>query len=75
LRTIRAANGRRKANLQSRVRLPCTYRNPLPIALLAEIVDALKRLLRSQGITYAPLATRLGVSEATVKRIYSPSAP
>src|SRR4051812_45709001 len=31
------------------------------------LVDALKRELRSRGITYAALAPRLGLSEASVK--------
>lgn len=35
------------------------------------IVDALKDVLREQGMTYAVLARRIGVSEATVKRTFS----
>lgn len=35
------------------------------------IIDTLKRVLRSQKMTYARLAGRLGVSEPTVKRIFS----
>jgi transcriptional regulator with XRE-family HTH domain len=34
------------------------------------IFDALKRTLRAKGITYRTLAERMGVSEATVKRIF-----
>jgi len=37
----------------------------------ASLVDALKRLLRSQGITYAHVAAGLGLSEAGVKRMFS----
>ena len=32
------------------------------------LVDALKRMLRGRGITYAALAQRLGLSEASVSR-------
>ena len=35
------------------------------------LVDALKRMLRGRGITYAALAQRLGLSEASVKRMFS----
>ena len=41
---------------------PC---NPRPL------VDALKRALRREGITYAQLAPRLGLSEASIKRLFS----
>lgn len=44
------------------------------MALLTELVQALKRLLKAQGITYAVLAQRLALSEATVKRMFSRSA-
>src|SRR5437762_163549 len=37
----------------------------------ASLVDALKRLLRSQGFTYAHVAAGLGLSEAGVKRMFS----
>lgn len=39
--------------------------NPRPL------VEALKRTLRLQGITYAQLAPRLGLSEASIKRLFS----
>jgi transcriptional regulator with XRE-family HTH domain len=35
------------------------------------LVDALKRILRAEGITYAALAVRIGMSEASVKRMFS----
>lgn len=41
------------------------------MALTLELVDALKRLLKAQGLTYAALALRLGLSEPTVKRMFS----
>lgn len=44
------------------------------MALVVELVDALKRLLKAQGLTYAALAARIGVSEATVKRMFSQRA-
>lgn len=37
----------------------------------ALIVDELKRLLKSRGLTYRDLATRLRLSEASVKRIFA----
>lgn len=37
----------------------------------ASLVEALKRLLKSQGITYAHVAAGLGLSEAGVKRMFS----
>ena len=36
-----------------------------------QLVDALKRVLKSRGLTYAEVATRLGISEASVKRLFS----
>lgn len=39
-----------------------------------ELIAALKRLLKSQGITYAMLAKRLQLSEAAVKRMFSQGA-
>ena len=41
------------------------------MSLSNELVDALKRCLRAQGITYRELATRIGLSEAAVKRMFS----
>lgn len=35
------------------------------------IVDALKRMLKGRGITYAHVAAGLGLSEASVKRMFS----
>lgn len=35
------------------------------------LIDALKRALRREGITYAQLAPQLGLSEASVKRLFS----
>ncbi len=35
------------------------------------LIDALKRALKGRGITYAALAARLGLSEASVKRMFS----
>jgi transcriptional regulator with XRE-family HTH domain len=41
------------------------------MSLTLELVSALKRLLKTQGMTYAQLAQRLELSEATVKRMFS----
>jgi DNA-binding Xre family transcriptional regulator len=38
---------------------------------VAEITDALKRCLRSRGMTYGKLAQALDLSEASVKRLFS----
>lgn len=37
----------------------------------SRVVEALKKLLRARGFTYAQLARRLGLSEPTVKRMFS----
>lgn len=37
----------------------------------AQIIEVLKRTLRSRGITYRDLAQRIGLSEASIKRIFS----
>lgn len=39
--------------------------------LTTTLLDALKRQLKSRGITYAALAPLLGLSEASVKRLFS----
>jgi DNA-binding Xre family transcriptional regulator len=44
------------------------------MALLNELVSALKRLLKAQGMTYGVLAQRLALSEATIKRMFSRGA-
>ena len=44
------------------------------MALSLELVDALKRFLRAQDLTYRDLATRLKLSEAAVKRMFSKRA-
>jgi hypothetical protein len=36
-----------------------------------DIVDALKQVVRLRGLTYAALAPRIGLSEASVKRLFS----
>jgi transcriptional regulator with XRE-family HTH domain len=41
------------------------------MARTAVLVDTLKRELRSRGITYAAVATHLGMSEASVKRMFA----
>ncbi len=41
------------------------------MAVSVEVIDSLKRLLRGQGLTYRDLATRLKLSEAAVKRMFS----
>jgi len=41
------------------------------MSLGSRFVDALKRSVRARGLTYAQLAAKLGVSEPTVKRMFS----
>jgi len=41
------------------------------MALKTRLVEALKVCLRARGMTYAALAKKLGVSEPTVKRMFS----
>jgi len=41
------------------------------MARTAVLVDALKRELKARGITYAAVAKRLGMSEASVKRMFA----
>ena len=36
-----------------------------------QLIDSLKRVLKSRHITYAELARRIGMSEASVKRLFS----
>jgi transcriptional regulator with XRE-family HTH domain len=36
-----------------------------------QLIDALKRELKAKGVTYAELAQRLGISEASVKRTFA----
>ena len=42
-----------------------------PMTQTAALIDVLKRELRARGITYASLARRLQLSEASVKRMFS----
>src|SRR4030095_3686674 len=37
----------------------------------SSLVDALKRMLKGRDLTYADVATGLGLSEASVKRMFS----
>jgi len=41
------------------------------MATSAGLVDVLKRELRTRGITYAQVARKLDLSEASVKRMFS----
>jgi transcriptional regulator with XRE-family HTH domain len=42
-----------------------------PLANPAALIDALKRALRRQGLTYAAVAARMRLSEASIKRMLS----
>jgi transcriptional regulator with XRE-family HTH domain len=50
------------------------YSKAIPMTLRIELIAALKRLLKAQGITYAALAKQLDLSEAAVKRMFSQQA-
>ena len=41
------------------------------MALRFELIDAIKRLLKSRGMTYSQLAGKIDLSEASVKRMFS----
>jgi AraC-like DNA-binding protein len=41
------------------------------MAVRSRFVDALKKSVRARGLTYAELARRIGMSEASVKRMFS----
>jgi transcriptional regulator with XRE-family HTH domain len=43
----------------------------MDMAQAESLVNALKNLLKARGITYAQLAKGLGLSEASVKRIFA----
>lgn len=42
-----------------------------PMTQTEELIHALKRVLRSKGLTYADVATHIKVSESSVKRLFS----
>src|SRR6185312_14147312 len=44
---------------------------PMAETQSAGLVDALKKLLKSRGITYRALAPRVGLSEASIKRLFA----
>ena len=41
------------------------------MAVSVDLIDALKRCLRAQELTYRELAARIRMSEAAVKRMFS----
>ena len=41
------------------------------MADITHLTDALKKFLKSRGMTYGALARRLNISEASVKRMFS----
>jgi transcriptional regulator with XRE-family HTH domain len=42
-----------------------------PMTDTTRLLDTLKKLLKAQGLTYAEIAPRIGLSEASVKRLFS----
>src|SRR5262245_48423571 len=44
------------------------------MAQVALLISELKRYLKAQGVTYAQLAVRLGLSESSVKRLFATQA-
>jgi DNA-binding Xre family transcriptional regulator len=75
------ADGRRKRRAKGCYRFTCRYywvilSTELPaaegtMAGSAALIDVLKRELKARGITYARVARDLGMSEASVKRMFS----
>jgi DNA-binding Xre family transcriptional regulator len=49
----------------------CEQRRHSPMDDANRIVETLKKVLRMRGMTYAALAQRIGLSEASVKRLFS----
>ena len=41
------------------------------MAQTTAIIDVLKKLLKEQGVTYLQVAQALGLSEASVKRLFA----
>lgn len=74
---VRVARGRKSALSVALVNpWMVRYRLSIPTASTAltdthQLVDVLKQLLKTQGLTYADLAHRLGLSHASVKRLFS----
>src|SRR5262245_20287690 len=45
-------------------------RKGCPMSESAQIVNALKRYLKSRGLTYRDIAKQVGLSEASIKRVF-----
>lgn len=43
----------------------------VPVTETRQLLDTLKKLQKAQGLTYADIAPRVGLSEASVKRLFS----
>src|SRR4030095_14005135 len=49
----------------------CYFRGEATMAQTRALIGALKQVLKSRGLTYAKVARRLRISEATVKRVFA----
>jgi transcriptional regulator with XRE-family HTH domain len=48
-----------------------TYKKEQPVSESAQIIDVLKRNLKSRGLTYRDIAKKVGLSEASIKRVFA----
>ena len=67
---------RPKSNINRRcsARIADKYQNNRLMTIATELTEALKRCMRTQGMTYRDLAVRLDLSEAAIKRMFSKKA-
>ena len=44
---------------------------PAELVIMSPLISTLKRVLKARGVTYADLAEKIALSEASVKRLFS----
>jgi transcriptional regulator with XRE-family HTH domain len=64
-----ARNGQRDGGRQSSE--SCRYTWGIVVSESARIIEALKRSLKNRGLTYRDLARKVGLSEASIKRVFA----
>src|SRR5262245_51595697 len=64
-----ARNGQRDDGRQSSKPLP--IHRGIVVSESARIIEALKRSLKNRGLTYRDLARKVGLSEASIKRVFA----
>src|SRR5215216_7776353 len=50
---------------------PTTTTRGADVSETAQIIDVLKRTLKTRGLTYRDLAKRVGLSEGSIKRVFA----